>query len=296
MSNYEHACNVLGLSLTPAPANAEIRAAYHNLALKYHPDKNGGQPSAKFLEIKGAYETLTMSSPQKNATYADILREFMSGFVKECSIVNIIMNIIKNHDSIILDNVDKYVGLHIYTILAKNRELFELDDDFLCKIKTKLMDKFSSCETYELNPSIDDLLDGSIYVLKLSHGTYYVPLWHDELTFKKLGDDDAEIHAQCDDIIVKCIPELSADILYNINTQTLTKKMSLKLTNDLLQKDAHFEINIGKMLLKYPMAKLQLTKRQLITFVGIGVPICNIGDICSIHKRGQIIVDLTLEV
>jgi DnaJ-class molecular chaperone len=47
----------------------EIKRAYHQLARKYHPDKNGGDKKAelKFREIAEAYEVL--SDPQKRETY-----------------------------------------------------------------------------------------------------------------------------------------------------------------------------------------------------------------------------------
>lgn len=47
----------------------EIKKAYRQLAMKYHPDKAGKDPSAelKFKEISEAYETL--SDPQKKSSY-----------------------------------------------------------------------------------------------------------------------------------------------------------------------------------------------------------------------------------
>src|SRR5690349_5267819 len=67
---------VLGLSRTATPE--EIKKAYRKNALKYHPDRNAGDPQAekKFKEISEAYEVL--SDDNKRQVYdqygADALR------------------------------------------------------------------------------------------------------------------------------------------------------------------------------------------------------------------------------
>ena len=58
---------VLGVSR--GASEAEIKRAYRQLAMKYHPDRNPGDPTAeaKFKEINQAYEVL--KDPQKRAAY-----------------------------------------------------------------------------------------------------------------------------------------------------------------------------------------------------------------------------------
>lgn len=58
---------VLGISKTAS--DAEIKKAYKKLVLKYHPDKNKGDESAKtkFQEVSNAYEVL--KDPEKRAAY-----------------------------------------------------------------------------------------------------------------------------------------------------------------------------------------------------------------------------------
>lgn len=62
---------ILGVSKTASAA--EIKAAYHRLAHKYHPDKEGGD-EAKFKEINEAYQIL--SNPEKRQQYDQFGRAF----------------------------------------------------------------------------------------------------------------------------------------------------------------------------------------------------------------------------
>lgn len=59
------------LGVDKKATQADIKAAYRRLAMKYHPDRNIGKESkdaeAKFKQAKEAYETL--SDPSKRATY-----------------------------------------------------------------------------------------------------------------------------------------------------------------------------------------------------------------------------------
>ena len=69
---------VLGVSKNAT--EQELKQAYRKLALKYHPDKNKGNPEAeeKFKEATEAYEVLR--DPQKRASYDKFGHEGVQGF------------------------------------------------------------------------------------------------------------------------------------------------------------------------------------------------------------------------
>lgn len=69
--------NLLGVS--KGASAEEIKKAYRKLALKYHPDRGGGEESAKkFKEVNEAYQVL--SDPQKKSQYDQFGRtDFSAG-------------------------------------------------------------------------------------------------------------------------------------------------------------------------------------------------------------------------
>lgn len=62
--NSSQAYHILGLK--PGASKDEVKKAYRELSLKYHPDKNGsGNAEEKFKEISAAYNLLQSAAPDE---------------------------------------------------------------------------------------------------------------------------------------------------------------------------------------------------------------------------------------
>ncbi|KAG0039268.1 Type I HSP40 co-chaperone [Podila clonocystis] len=65
------------LEVDPGCSDSELKKAYRKLALKFHPDKTGGQTSERFQDISHAYDVL--SDPQKRTVYDQYGEAGLSG-------------------------------------------------------------------------------------------------------------------------------------------------------------------------------------------------------------------------
>ena len=105
MADDENYYDILGVSKDAS--QDEIRHAYHKLALKHHPDKNGGDDTM-FKKINTANETL--SDPDKRHEYDNPsqIPNFMNGF--------------PNTDSLfqhLFENMGGFGGIHFNSAARK---------------------------------------------------------------------------------------------------------------------------------------------------------------------------------
>ena len=139
------ACELLNIDVSDRNNTELIKKKYKRACLKYHPDKNGNQE--KFIKLKEAYEFIN----KKNET--------------------------------IMDQFDESV-LRKYAYFLKSLEspLFK-HPLFLKYVVQPIENHLSEYKTYELNPTIENLLNKDIYYLEEEH--IYIPLWHHEIIFNK---------------------------------------------------------------------------------------------------------------
>ncbi len=201
--NYDKACKILNLGKN-ADIN-EIKKKYRIQALRYHPDKcKLANANEKFLEVNEAYNYLIKNkSKPKETRYSNILEEFLKENLEDFEYATIILKIInKSFIPYFIENCDVNNLTKIYEFVKEYKDLFDIDESII-----KLIEKKVNMITIILNPDIDDLLDSNVFILNHKGNKLSVPLWHNEICY----DIKDEF------ILVKCIPELSNNIIIDLS-------------------------------------------------------------------------------
>lgn len=272
--NIQEALLILQLDTIPNMVN--LKRCYHKMALQHHPDKNGNSLASKefFQRIGEAYDVLKREisildedEPVVDSGYSSIVNIFIDGLLKGhynevfLTIVKDIVSGAKKISIKLFEHMDKERMMRMFDFLFKYKDLLNIEKEELDSLQQIILEKYKDVQIYILHPSIEDLFDHKIYMLKQDGFIYYVPLWHSELVFD-IPDGGGEM-------IVKCNPILPEHISIDENNNVLvTWKFSF--TFSLLEKEFQ-SINIGSKNVLIPTDKLLCKKIQTFVFKGQGI-------------------------
>ena len=182
-----------------------LKKKYRLMALKYHPDKNRNCINAKdkFVEINDAYEFLMdylkvgggffaeSIDTDYNYMFSLFFKSLFAGNEYSPLIMRIIENIAFNYDGFVMNSIgremlnklDNDTTVYVYEILTKYQSLLGLSDEALGFIQKMVNERIKDDVIIELNPSLNDLMNDNIYILRHEGEKYYIPLWHNELHY-----------------------------------------------------------------------------------------------------------------
>lgn len=281
----------------------ELKKAYYKMSLKYHPDKNK-EGLEKFRDINEAYEYLlkTEHHKQYNHNESGIPRyengsfeEFIMDYVKNVFHMDykIFEEILDNIDTISV-NIPNNIFTKIRSFIIENQNIFN-----------RKYDK----KIYSINPSLDKVLSGDIYVLYHNNQKFYIPLWHQELEYDDfiiqiipsclIKDDNINNESYCDKIT-----KYISQPFYTKNTIFTTNKIKIDDDNNiycnlyipihyLYQYDV-FHFSIDEVLFEYKSTDVYIKKEQDIRIKNKGIPKNNTKNIYSVTLRSDIIIHLSI--
>ena len=249
--NPKDAREVLGVSRDCS--SAELNKRYRILALRLHPDKNGNTPeaTAAFQELNTAYRMLSDTSNasdksdtcdksddtddvvEETETYSDIFMHFIKSlfrntghFKKEETgpiLLNLLHRIVHDYASVsvnaALDSLDPSVLFQLYETLEQYNAAIRMDSGIFEEVTRILREKMQKNNIIILKPSLKDVIQNNISVLKVEGHTFYVPLWHSELHYRIDPDPTNTDSDSGKQLVVKCMPDLPPHMSIDANNE-----------------------------------------------------------------------------
>jgi DnaJ-class molecular chaperone len=285
------ACDVLEIEISKTYTLAEVKKAYYKAALKHHPDHNIGdtESNARFQKINEAYtflSTYVQVNEQEHGQQEqaeeikneekddDIITKFIKTLIdfniKEISL-NAFEGLNKNNSLKIFEYIEKYSGM------------LGLENEFVESIRTLTREKMKNDVVIIINPTIENIMNNEIYKLEYNNENYYVPLWHDEVSY---DISDTEY------LIVKCRPELPEHIFIDHNNDVHVKIVIEALEQ--LWHEPYLPVTVGGKVFEIPVCELKIKKSQTYTFFNKGISLINLNDIYNTTRSSNIIVYITI--
>jgi len=246
----------------------DLKRAWRAAALKYHPDRNSHSDSnERFIEVQEAYTFLSMYDGEKctNSLFENIRDIVTSGEMAD------------SYRYFTLDlfrRLDRAKAMRLLGYLEKYATLFYFDDKIIEEMRTVLEE---TSDIVVIKPTVDNLFCSDIYCLVHNGETYYVPMWHDEITYSEL--------------IVRCVPELPSHMLLD-EKNTLHVTIKANLTKVFHARGVNF--SVGEKPFFVSGEKLHLVKKQTYIFKGQGIPLINQINAFDNSKHGDVMLHLEL--
>ena len=282
----------------------ELKKAYMNAALKYHPDKSKN-PDANiiFNNVTQAYHYLNdlldkniingedYKNHEDNSYFSLISQFFSMAFISNDSIdthkvdklINSLKNDCKEFSLKVIEDFNPETLFKLWDYIIRFKDLFNFSEDTLSKIQEIIKKKLQNNQIFILNPNLNNILNNDTFKLMYEGEQFLVPLWRD-FTYFKLNNNDY--------IYVKTIPNLPDNYyitkinnIYNLEINYFTN-IEYLLKNNILIDLPNQKINILTH-------HLNIKKYQKVIYKKNGI--INYNDQLDIISIGDIIIHLYID-
>ena len=286
------ACEILEIKINDSFTLSEVKKAYYKASLKHHPDHNIGdiESNARFQKINEAYTFLStyvemkeehtrqQDNKQQHKDENNEDEDIIIKFIKTLIDFNI-----KEISLTAFEGLNKDNSLKIFEYIEKYSNMLGLEPEFIESVRTLTREKMKNDIVIIINPTIENIMNNELYKLEYNNENYYVPLWHDEISY-----DISETEY----LIVKCKPELPENIFIDHNNDVHIKILIESIEQIL--NEPYINVTIGGKVFEIPVCELKIKKSQIYTFFNKGISLINLNDIYNTTRNGNIIVYITM--
>lgn len=257
----DYKTSVHNLSLSEPFTIKQLKHAYHKGCLRHHPDRTMRDTREEFNRIRESYEYLLESKSFVDDAHPIINPEYNKSTYSE---------LIKRVTGLILNSQSQNYRETFYHMMSN----IGVPESVISEIKGNVH------ETYEIYPTIDNLLGDDLYRLIIDDAVYIIPMWWGSTTINTNKGTALDINMKYnlpDHIKIDCDNNM---IIYISRT--------IKSLSD---KDV-ITLDIGK---RIHTITIKILDYQVITLPRTGLMSKDIDDIVDDVYRKDIIIHLTLD-
>ena len=288
-------CALETLDISEPYTRKVLKKQYFKKALLYHPDKNDNPDSNKqFHKIQDAYVYLSNnldscsqeSGESENDSYFVVIEQLFnimrnSNIANTAEVINVILENCHLLSLSTFEKMDKHTALKIFGYIERYSTILCIDKDMVARFREIIREKLQDDELVILNPSIDNLLNNEVYVLEHDENTYYIPLWHEEVTYETGGHS----------LIVKCIPQLPEHVYIDENNHI---HIHIKISVVRALRDKTISVSLGAKVFKITTSELKIIAHQSHIIRENGISAIEPGDNYNTDKKGNVIIHIDL--
>ena len=260
-----------------------IKKQYRLKALKYHPDKSGQDTTKQFQEVQEAYECLLSSKHPVSKDYNSLFTEFLHS-INDNGILN---SIFKTLQDKCFENVYEYMIhkplvdiIRIKTILNNYKHILCVPENIIFVLNDIINNKKKNIQCYILNPTLDDLLQGNIYKLKINSQELYVPLWHSIMEHNNEIITVCELYEKDYNYRIDEFKNIHIDCIYSIDTLLNSNEITKHITSN-------YSIT-------FKPSDMSISKNQIMIIENKGIPYPDVNNIYSDENRSNLILHFSI--
>ena len=250
------------------PSDKAIKAAYHRLALKHHPDMDGGS-DAEFITISNAKNTLLEQTQTESPPFTTAWGGHLKAYLRVDQVVKVLLA--------------QLTSAQIAAVwgLSKREDAGRiLGEDITSEFRKQILE---ISKVVTIRPSIESALAQMIHPLEVQEETFYVPLWHSHVEFECKG----RILIVNIDTIVPSHVTIDSDNIIHVNIA--------RSAADLLRL-GYLDVAVGDRTFRLPAASIRTVKAQSISLGDVGLPCIHYCDPLNVSILMKIMVHLTLSL
>ena len=277
--NKKNACEILDLPLNYTPE--QLKKQYHIKALRWHPDKNKDSKEAteKFQKITEAHKFLISSDngyyddSNNKYTYEYLVKALVDFLIHSKFSVKILLEL----DAEQLQVIIRYLKLCSNSSSIHDSYIDQINR-LIMEIEKIIMKRETDKSIILLEPTIDDLFEQKLFKLTHNNENFLVPLWHNDMTFTDLSNNEFN---------VRCEPKLEQHIDIDENNNVL---VFINYDVKKIIFTENIKIDVGKKSFLIPREELKLKPSQTYILKHCGIPKINETEYKDDILLGDIIV------